>query len=471
MTIKRYLIPILLLTAYNVYAVRVNPQGIGEVLLVPYYTVNNGLNTTASVTNTTEEVKAVKINIREGLNGYSVLSYNVYLGPNDTWTFVTGAYTSTIEGHEGEESAAHASSDYSCTPRLNKVVQEFLPDDIPDGPDAMQRVREGYIEIIEMGVLEGELASAAVATGYGNPSDCMLLQDTWNSGEWTTDTNHSLTPVTGGLMAEADIIDVAQGINYSLPVVALEEFFAEGSIHHTEPGDDSVSLDLAAPMATVYANKKSYQLSFERGIDAVSAVLMANEVLSTYNYEAVVNGMNETVYTQPTRRYYQSSPGYISHAPFPTSSVHGCSKDQDYGGVELTQTIFDREGQYYVQQGGITPPPPPPNNSFCGSVFIQSIVSPGSGQSESPLTQSNNSQLIYARDIETENGFTRIGFVDTRPLVGTDINTDKTVHLMGLPVIGVTLNRFTNNNAQPGVLAQYGFSHPLKKKIRLIEVD
>ncbi|WP_188364420.1 hypothetical protein [Marinicella pacifica] len=467
---KRYLIPILLLTAYNVYAVRVNPQGIGEVLLVPYYTVNNGLNTTASVTNTTEEVKAVKINIREGLNGYSVLSYNVYLGPNDTWSFVTGAYTSTIDNHEGEDSGAHASADNSCAPRLNKSLQQFLPSDIADGPETMSRAREGFIEIIEMGVLEGELATAAVDQWTGMTGGCALLTDTWNDGEWTTDTNYSLTPITGGLMAEADIIDVAQGINYSLPVVALEEFFAEGSIHHTEPGDDSVSLDLAAPMATVYANKKSYQLSFERGIDAVSAVLMADEVLSTYNYEAVVNGINETVYTQPTRRYYQSSPGYISHAPFPTSSVHGCSKDQDYGGVELTQTIFDREGQYYVQQGGITPPPPPPNNSFCGSVFIQSIVSPGSGQSESPLTQSNNFQIISGVSGGTEHGITQIGFV-TRPLVGTDMNTNKTVHLMGLPVIGVTLNRFTNHNAAPGVMAQYGFSQPIKKKIRLIEID
>lgn len=468
---KRCLIPILLLTAYNVYAVRVNPQGIGEVLLVPYYTVNNGLNTTASVTNTTEEVKAVKINIREGLNGYPVLSYNVYLGPNDTWSFVTGAWTSTIENHEGEDSAAHASSDYSCAPRLNKALQEFLPFDIADGPSDMVRVREGYIEIIEMGVLEGELASAAVATGYGNPSDCMFLQDTWNSGEWTTDTNHSLTPVTGGLMAEADIIDVAHGINYSLPVVALEEFFAEGSIHHTEPGDDSISLDIAAPMATVYANKKSYQLSFDRGIDAVSAVLMADEVLSTYNYEAAVSGQNETVFTQPTRRFYQPIPSYSALAPYPTTEPVRCSTDLTYySGVALEQKIYDRNALFDTTQGGITPPPPPPSNALCGSVFVQSIVQPRSNQSESPLTQSNNFQIISGVSGGTEHGITQIGFV-TRPLVGTDMNTNKTVHLMGLPVIGVTLNRFTNNNAQPGVLAQYGFSHPLKKKIRLIEVD
>ncbi|MCW8870092.1 MAG: hypothetical protein OQK49_05255, partial [Proteobacteria bacterium] len=143
----KFRIVLLMLLSYHASAVRVNPQGIGEVLLVPYYTVNNGLNTTVAVTNTNEDVKAIRINIREGLNGYPVLSYNVYLGPHDTWTFVTGAWTSTIDNHEGEDSAAHASSDNSCAPRLNKSLQQFLPGDITDGPGTMSRVREGFIEI------------------------------------------------------------------------------------------------------------------------------------------------------------------------------------------------------------------------------------------------------------------------------------------------------------------------------------
>jgi hypothetical protein len=256
-----------------------------------------------------------------------------------------------------------------------------------------------------------------------------------------------------------------------LPVVALEEFFAEGSIHHKAPGDDSVSLDLAAPMATVYANKKSYQLSFERGIDAVSAVLMADEVVTTHNYEAVVSGQNETVFTQPTRRFYQPIPSYSALAPYPTSEPVRCATDANYySGVGLEQTIYDRESLYNRTQGGLTPPPPPPRNALCGSVFVQSIVQPGSDQSDPPLTQSNNFQIISGVSGGTEHGITQIGF-DPRPLVGTDMNTNKTVHLMGLPVIGVTLNRFTNHNAAPGVMAQYGFSQPIKKKIRLIEID
>ncbi len=472
MTMKRYLVPVLLLIAYHASAVRVNPQGVGEVLLIPYYTVNNGLNTTVAVTNTTEEVKAVKINIRESLNGYAVSTYNVYLGAYDSWSFAIGPYPSSADGYAGQEFAALASSDNSCAPMLNKSIHEFNPHVLVDGSDDISRGREGFIEIIEMGELDGDMAAAATMNSTGYPTNCALLESAWNNGGlWDNNPNRNLQPVTGGLMAEADMIDVAQGINYSLPVVALDDVFAEGSMNQTAPGDDSVSLNIAAPVATVYANKKSYQISFERGIDAVSAVLMADGVISTFNYEASVDGLHETVYTQPTRRFYQTVPNYEALAPYPTTSANGCSNQAVYGGVELDHTEYDREGTYNVAHGGF-PVPPSPNDSFCGSVFVQSIVSPGSGLSEPPLTQSNNFQLIQAYNgAVTDNGFTKISFVDTRPLVGTDINTDKTVHLFGLPIIGVTLNRFTNLNAAPGIMAQYGFSQPIKKKIRLIEFD
>ena len=67
----------------------------------------------------------------------------------------------------------------------------------------------------------------------------------------------------------------------------------------------------------------------------------------------------------------------------------------------------------------------------------------------------------------TESGFIKSKFMYGRPLIGTDIDSHQPVHILGLPVIGLTLTRFTNNNAQPGVLAQYGFTHPLKAKKRI----
>jgi len=111
--------------SFQAEAVFVNSKGKGEVILVPYYTVNNNLNTSVTITNTKETPKAIKITLREGLNGLPVLSYNVYLGGYDTWTFVMGAIPSSIPGYEGELSGGLLSGDQSCAPLFNKAKTEF----------------------------------------------------------------------------------------------------------------------------------------------------------------------------------------------------------------------------------------------------------------------------------------------------------------------------------------------------------
>ncbi len=72
-------------------AVNISADGLGQVLIYPYYTVRNnasGLpyNTLLSVVNTTASVKAVKVRFREGRNSVEVLDFNVFLSPFDVWT-------------------------------------------------------------------------------------------------------------------------------------------------------------------------------------------------------------------------------------------------------------------------------------------------------------------------------------------------------------------------------------------------
>ena len=77
-------------------AVMVNPNGLGQVLIYPYYTVRNGynlggvsaapFNTLLSIVNTTNSTKAVKVRFREGKASAEVLDFNVFLSPYDMWT-------------------------------------------------------------------------------------------------------------------------------------------------------------------------------------------------------------------------------------------------------------------------------------------------------------------------------------------------------------------------------------------------
>ena len=67
-------------------ALFINPDGLGEVLIYPYYTVNAGNATLMSVVNTTDSAKAVKVRFKEGENSREVLDFNLYLSAQDVWT-------------------------------------------------------------------------------------------------------------------------------------------------------------------------------------------------------------------------------------------------------------------------------------------------------------------------------------------------------------------------------------------------
>ena len=87
-------------------AVNLNPDGVGQVLLYPYYTVNGGNTTVLSVVNTTDSGKAVKVRFLDARNSREVLDFNLYLSPFDVWT---GGVTAKSGG------AYLTTSDTSCT--------------------------------------------------------------------------------------------------------------------------------------------------------------------------------------------------------------------------------------------------------------------------------------------------------------------------------------------------------------------
>ncbi len=110
-------------------AVNINPDGLGQVLIYPYYTVNSGNQTLLSVVNTTDEAKAVKVRFKEGKNSREVLDFNLYMSAWDVWT---AAIVDDGVCPPEEECAAPTlyTTDTSCTvPYIygNGGSQVFLP--------------------------------------------------------------------------------------------------------------------------------------------------------------------------------------------------------------------------------------------------------------------------------------------------------------------------------------------------------
>ena len=75
-----------LLLAAPSHAVRVSTTGMGQVLLFPYYTVQNDNVSLISLVNTTGQGKAVRMNLRDARGGYVTAQLNVYLSAKDVWT-------------------------------------------------------------------------------------------------------------------------------------------------------------------------------------------------------------------------------------------------------------------------------------------------------------------------------------------------------------------------------------------------
>ena len=128
-----------------VQAVNVSENGLGNVLIYPYYTVNkdvngNYFNTLMSVVNTTASTKAIKVRFREGRNSLEVLDFNVFLSPFDVWT---AAVTPTSAG------GGHiATSDKSCTiPTFPAGGVDFRTLTFETTDNGITRTSEGYFEV------------------------------------------------------------------------------------------------------------------------------------------------------------------------------------------------------------------------------------------------------------------------------------------------------------------------------------
>ena len=169
-------------------AVHVNPDGLGQVLIYPYYTARTrttGLftgsqyNSLISVVNSTASAKAVKVRFLESLDSREVLDFNLYLSAHDVWT------TGVVPTSDG---AGIVTADVSCTqPAIAKVGSAPSPflnyqysGKNADGADtSFDRTREGYVEIIEMANIVDATPTWSGVThskGTANTPTCKNIQ-------------------------------------------------------------------------------------------------------------------------------------------------------------------------------------------------------------------------------------------------------------------------------------------------------
>ncbi|MEW8549880.1 MAG: hypothetical protein AB2533_05430 [Candidatus Thiodiazotropha endolucinida] len=188
----------------GVNAAHVNTDGTGQVALLPYYNVNNNFITNVNITNTTDEYKAVKLRFRESRISADVLDFNVYMSPFDVWNAtirLNGSVANII------------TEDETCTYPAKALLQAGVDFRNIYTATTDEDLTEGYVEIIEMGViadgpgpaadggLEAEIDGTGIADGVvsavagdrsipagllhdatGMPADCSVVDDAWTAG-------------------------------------------------------------------------------------------------------------------------------------------------------------------------------------------------------------------------------------------------------------------------------------------------
>ena len=328
-------------------AVHVNPDGLGQALIYPYYTVQAAAPGTfaslLTVVNSTASAKAVKVRFLEGKNSREVLDFNLYLSPRDVWA--AGIVRSSGDG------AGVFTNDKSCTtPAVSTdatnptlfVNYQYASD---AGGAGLDRTREGYVEIIEMGNVVGATATAVTHVAGVPPCTASGLTDSVAFANTVADTNPN-----GGLFGSMTLINVLSGEDIATNAVALAAWNTT-SANWVAPGLPGPTLELANPtQAEIFNGFTATTYQFLTGIDAVSAALMHDTVMNEYVLDTATKSGTDWVLTMPTKRFYVT--GTTASPPFqrPFTSVGSCD--------DILVTTWDREERPVTVVSGFSPPPP-----------------------------------------------------------------------------------------------------------------
>jgi hypothetical protein len=470
--------------ALDASAVSLNPDGLGQALIYPYYSVRsvegaNAFNTYLSVVNHTADAKAVRVRIREGRAAKEVLSFNLYLSPNDAWT---GAIGPTGDG------ARILTTDTSCTdpPFIAGTGSSSLDfrsnlytGSLGDGfGDTLDRTREGYVEMIEMATLTNESRTAVTHNSAGVPANCAAIRAA---------NAPAVARPTGGLSGTLTLINVASGQDFTLNAEALADLASRPYFRAAaDPYPDFAALEVD-PVSVVIANGQAYRGTWNRGLDAVAAVLMRTSWLGEYVLDSGTASLTDFVVTQPLRHHYGSpaafQPPYSARAAW----SRDCFQAPELLGELLRVTQYTREERSDVTSGCFTLCPPRGDTQrLCAAAAVGSIRNAAAhlptDTTKSVVFGSTTQGLYLGGTLQVSSAFQN-GWIASVPQhtspAGTLVSLASSTRLdlstgtvtagahtySGLPLVGFAVRTFRNGTlACTGGACQgnYGGSFPFK---------
>jgi hypothetical protein len=442
-------------------AVNLNPDGLGQVLIYPYYTTRsdsagNAFNSLLSVVNSTASVKAVKVRFLEGKNSREVLDFNVFLSGFDVWT----AALTPVAGGGTQINTA----DKSCVLPFGQFPQTFRTGLLgADGAgNDLDRTTEGYVEIIEMTTYSDASTTAGKVTHDGGvPPGCATL----TAAEALADSN-SGAGILGGLFGGMTLINVQSGSDYTQDAVALDNF---ATFENLYTGSADTLPDLASGSPPVSVTIADFGLVFTSDwstspnlADPVSAILMHDSIMNEFVLDAATDSGTDWVVTMPTKRFY------VANGTGSASRLFQRNFNKTAGSCDdVSLDIFDREETTTSTPLDFSPQPEAGVNQLCWEANVVTF---------------NNSNVLGSANVANittsfENGWLDIGFFpetvtgsvhtldnDTTTFVDPTVSppfvsgTGPATYF-GLPIVGFAVQSFANGAITVGdqaVLSNYG---------------
>ena len=434
-------------------AVSVNANGLGQALIYPYYTVRTvptGLlgadaayNSLLTVINSTASAKAVKVRFLEGKNSREVLDFNLYLSAKDVWTAAVIPTTDGAGIFTADKSCTNPVVSSSSTSPTVFVNYAYSGSNDDKAGTSLDRTREGYVEIIEMGNVVGTTATAVTHVNGVPPASplCSL-----------PNASADTVPGTGGLFGSMVLINVLKGEDFATDPTALEGF--SSTALWFPPGDINPNLAKVNPKTSVVVTGSNvfitdWSLS-SNTVDPVSAVLMHNNVYNEFVLDAATKSGTDWVVNFPTKNYYYSGVTVTKLFQSNFTATGACDD------VVLTQ--YDREERTIISQTTFSPPPPTQTDSLCWETNVISY---------------NSTNVLGSKNVSNvpttfTAGWVALNFNGSSVPAGRhqlfgaastvfDTKTGGTISLLattfnGLPVIGFAAITFENGTLTSGAL-------------------
>ena len=436
-------------------AVYQDPNGLGQGLIFPYYTVQSvdgtAFNTYVSVVNTTATGKVVKVRFREGKNSREVLDFNLYLSPNDVWTgaIIPADATDASPGRL-------VTADVSCTnPAIPATGVDFRNFQYSGTFDdaagtTLARTREGYVEMLEMSTVIGASLTAITHAAATNVPTCTGVRGPGPNALPLADR----APPTGGLSGTGTLINVNNGSDSGYNAIALGNVTVADI--YTDIGSEVGNFSQADPVSIVVTSSatgtRSYTSGWLAGIDAVSATMMHQNVINEFVLDAGTKSNTDWVMTFPTKRFYVTTAA--AAAPF-TNKFTATGSCESFG-----FQFFNREERGATAAGGDFSPLPP--TLVAGLCWESTVLSIRSGQTHNPTGTSSGvlgSTNALAVNVTSgyQNGWANLSFTGANSLIGLvsqagsftlNIGTGAAAAgaqtFLGLPVTGFMARTFNN---------------------------